>query len=96
MSPVQRTLPMVLNGTGMRRTEVSRLKVSKFNSQRMIIRVVQGKGGKDRDIPLSRALLETLRAYWSWSKPQLYLFPSRYSSHLDQPISDITTAHLSD
>ena len=34
----------------------------------MIIRVVQGKGGKDRDIPLSPALLETLRAYWHWSK----------------------------
>jgi integrase/recombinase XerD len=60
---------MVLYGTGMRRTEVSRLKVSDIDSRRMIIRVVQGKGGKDRDIPLSPALLETLRAYWRWSKP---------------------------
>jgi len=86
----QRTLLMVLYGTGMRRTEVSRLKVSDIDSQRMIIRVVQGKGGKDRDIPLSPALLETLRAYWRWSKPRVYLFPSRYSNHLDQPISDKT------
>jgi integrase len=74
----------------MRRTEVSRLKVSDINSQRMIIRAVQGKGGKDRDLPLSPALLETLRAYWHWCKPRVYLFPSRYSSHLDQPISDKT------
>jgi site-specific recombinase XerD len=81
---------MVLYGTGMRRTEVSRLKVSDIDSQRMIIRVVQGKGGKDRDIPLSPALLETLRAYWRWSKPRVYLFPSRDSRKLGQPISDKT------
>ena len=86
----QRTLLMVLYGTGMRRTEVSRLKVSDIDSQRMIIRVVQGKGGKDRDLPLSPALLETPRAYYRWSKPRVYLFPSRYSNHLDQPISDKT------
>lgn len=86
----RRTLLMVLYGTGMRRTEVSRLKISDIDSQRMIIRVVQGKGGKDRDLPLSPALLETLRAYYRWSKPRVYLFPSRYSNHLDQPISDKT------
>ncbi len=83
-----RTLLMVLYGTGMRRTEVSRLKLSDIDSQRMIIRVVQGKGGKDRDLPLSPALLQTLRAYWHWRKPRVYLFPSRYASKLDQPISD--------
>jgi integrase len=40
----------------------------KRNSKRMIIRVVQGKGGKDRDLPLTPELLETLRAYWRWRK----------------------------
>src|SRR6266446_6736042 len=44
---------------------------------RLIIRVVAGKGGKDRDLPLSPALLETLREYWRWRKPKTYLFPSR-------------------
>jgi site-specific recombinase XerD len=78
---------MVLYGTGMRRSEVARLKIGDIDSQRMIIRVVQGKGGKDRDLPLSPALLETLRAYWRWRKPQVYLFPSRYSRE-PQPISD--------
>jgi len=43
----------------------------------MIIRVVEGKGGKDRDLPLSPVLLETLREYWRWRKPRLYLFPTR-------------------
>jgi len=73
----QRTLLMVLYGTGMRRAEVARLKLSHIDSQRMIIHVVQGKGGKDRDLPLSPALLETLRAHWRWLKPRTYLFPSR-------------------
>ena len=43
----------------------------------MIIRVIEGKGGKDRDLPLSPTLLETLREYWRWRKPKVYLFPTR-------------------
>jgi integrase/recombinase XerD len=84
----QRTLLMVLYGTGMRRAEVARLKLSHVDSQRMIIRVVEGKGRKDRDLPLSPALLETLRAHWRWLKPQTYLFPSRRYRDREQPISD--------
>ena len=84
----QRTLLMVLYGTGMRRSEVVRLKISDIDSQRMIIRVVDGKGSKDRDLPLSQALLETLRAYWRWLKPRIYLFPSRVHRDHEQPISD--------
>jgi hypothetical protein len=49
----RRTLLMTLHGTGMRRAELARLKVSDIDSQRMIIRVVAGKGGKDCDLPLS-------------------------------------------
>lgn len=85
----QRTILMVLYGTGMRRTEVSRLKVSHVDSQRMIIRVECGKGGDDRDLPLSPSLLETLREYWRWKKPQTYLFPSDEGHRgQDQPMSD--------
>jgi len=87
----RRTLLMTLYATGMRRSERARLKVNNIDSQRMIIRVVQGKGGKDRDLPLSPALLETLREYWRWRKPRLYLFPTRICRHrLEQPISDKT------
>ena len=87
----RRTLLMTLYGTGMRRSELAHLKVSDIDSQRMIIRVVAGKGGKDRDLPLSPTLLETLREYWRWRKPKLYMFPTRTLGRpLDQPISDKT------
>ena len=73
----RRTLLMTLYGTGMRRSELAHLKVGDIDSQRMIIRVVAGKGGKDRDLPLGPTLLETLREYWRWRKPKIYLFPTR-------------------
>ena len=82
---------MTLYGTGMRRSELARLKVGDIDSQRMIIRVVARKSGKDRDLPLSPALLETLRQYCRWRKPKLYLCPTRtLGRRLDQPISDKT------
>jgi integrase/recombinase XerD len=88
---MQRALLMILYGTGMRRMEVSLLKVSDIDSARMMIRVERGKGGHDRDLPLSPALLETLREYWSWKKPRTYLFPSSDAKRgKDKPISDKT------
>ena len=87
----RRTLLMTLYATGMRRSELACLKVSDIDSQRMILRVVEGKGGKDRDLPLSPALLETLREYWRWRMPKTYLFPSRDPRRgPEQPISDKT------
>ena len=72
---LHRTLLMTLYSTGMRRAELTRLKVTDIDSQRMVIHIKQGKGGKDRDVPLSPKLLETLREYWLWKNPQKYLFP---------------------
>jgi integrase/recombinase XerD len=87
----RRTLLMTLYGTGMRRSELAHLKVGDIDSQRMMIRVVAGKRSKDRDLPLSPALLETLREYWRWRKPKLYMFPARtLRRQLDRPISDKT------
>jgi site-specific recombinase XerD len=87
----RRTLLITLYGTGMRRSELAHLKVGDIDSQRMIIRVVAGKGGKDRDLPLSPALLETLREYWRWRKPKLYMFPTRTRGlPVEEPISDKT------
>jgi len=88
---LHRALLMTLYGTGMRRTEVSLLKVSDIDSQRMMIRVERGKGGAGRDIPLSPALLETLREYWRWKKPLTYLFASSERKRgKERPISDHT------
>jgi integrase/recombinase XerD len=86
---MHRTMLMVLYGTGMRRTEVSLLKVSDIDSQRMVVHIRQGKGSRDRDVPLSPKLLEALREYWRWKKPKVYLFPSTAGQRgVDAPISD--------
>ena len=61
--------------TGMRLGEVTRLLVTDLDSQRMVIRVDQGKGGKDRYVMLSPSLLRTLREYWRACKPGTFLFP---------------------
>jgi integrase len=85
----QRAILMILYGTGMRRCEVSALQVAHVDSGRMVIRVEDGKGGHDRDLPLSPALLETLREYWRWKKPRTYLFPAGDCRRgPNQPISD--------
>jgi len=80
----QRTLLMVLYGTGMRRSEIVRLKISDIDSQRMVIHVRQGKGQKDRYVMLSPRLLEILRAYWKAVRPGALLFPG--ATH-DRPIT---------
>jgi integrase len=70
---------------GMRRSEVARLKIADIDSHGMVSHVVNGKGGKDRDLPLSPTLLEAPRAQWRWLKPQAYLFPSRMHRDHEQP-----------
>jgi site-specific recombinase XerD len=61
--------------TGMRLSEVTRLLITDIDSTRMVIRVDQGKGRKDRYVMLSASLLETLRGYWRQARPKRYLFP---------------------
>src|SRR5215510_4264049 len=85
-----RVILMTLYGTGVRRKELCRLKVTDVDSQRMVIHVRKGKGGRDRDVPLSPRLLEVLRAYWKWRKPKTYLFPSYYGARQEKPISSHT------
>jgi site-specific recombinase XerD len=81
-----RTLLMTLYSTAVRRSELCRLQVTDIDSERMIIRIQQGKGRRDRDVPLSPKLLEALRLYWRWRKPKTYLFPGR-GKRADVPIS---------
>src|SRR5215469_18223876 len=61
-----RTLLMTLYSTAVRRSELCRLQVSDIDSQRMRIRITQGKGSRDREVPLSPTLLQALRVYWRW------------------------------
>ncbi len=58
-----RAMLMMLYSTGMRRAEMCNLKVEDIDSKRMLIHIRQGKSRKDRDVPLSPKLLETLREY---------------------------------
>ncbi len=79
---------MTAYSTGMRRAEVCQLKVEDIDSKRMVIHIRQGKGRRDRDVPLSPKLLETLREYWRWMKPKTYLFPGTVNgSRADKPIT---------
>jgi site-specific recombinase XerD len=78
----------VAYGAGLRATEVVSLKVSDIDSKRMIIRVEQGKGGKDRNVMLSPHLLDLLRAWWKAARPRGWLFPGR------DPAQPMTTRQL--
>lgn len=80
----QRTLLMTTYATGLRVSEVTRLKVSDIDSQRMCIRVEQGKNQKDRYVPLSPNLLAHLRDYWRRYRPPLWLFPGPWA---ERPMS---------
>jgi integrase/recombinase XerD len=73
----QRTILMTAYAAGLRVSEVVNLKVTDIDSQRMMIRIRQGKGRKDRYVMLSPRLLEILRAYWHEAHPRDWLFPGQ-------------------
>jgi len=79
-----RTLLTVAYAAGLRVSEATHLKVTDIDSQRMVIRVEQGKSQKDRYVMLSPRLLEELRAYWKRARPAAWLFPGDMPG---QPIS---------
>ena len=75
-----RVLLMTTYGGGLRVAELVHLKPHDIHSERMLIRVNQGKGHKDRYTLLSPRLLEELRAYWREYRPKEWLFPNRDGS----------------
>ena len=75
-------------GAGLRVAEVASLKVSDIDSKRMLLRVEQGKGRKDRHAMLSPQLLELLRDWYRVARPRLWLFPGR------DPLQPLTTRQL--
>ena len=95
------TLPGVLKhwtmlatfyATGLRCNELRHLKAADLDSHRMVIHVRQGKGGIDREIALSPALLERLRVYFRWRRPLEWLFPSKQRPA--EPLDDGTIRTL--
>jgi site-specific recombinase XerD len=88
LTPYHRTLLMTLYSTGVRRAELTHLKVSDIDSKRMVIHVQGGKGRKDRDVMLSPKLLEALREHWRGlqRKPSAWLFPGNRWHTGDTPI----------
>ena len=75
---------------GLRVGEVARLKIASIDSNRMLIGVEAGKGGKDRYAMLSPRLLDILRAYWRRVRPSLWLFPGQ------EPGEHVSIATLQD
>ena len=75
-------------GAGLRVSEVVALKVSDIDSKRMILRIEQGKGRKDRHAMLSPQLLELLRDWYRIARPQVWLFPGQ------NPVNPLTTRQL--
>jgi site-specific recombinase XerD len=75
-------------GAGLRVSEVANLKVSDIDSKRMMLRVEQGKGQRDRDVMLSPHLLQLLREWWKAARPQVWLFPGQ------NPINPVTARQL--
>ncbi len=75
--PRHRVLLMIAYAAGLRVSELVRLRVRDIDSDRMTIRVEQGKGAQDRYTLLSPRLLEELRTYWKLERPQPWLFPMR-------------------
>ena len=70
---------------GLRASEAASIKVADIDSARMVIRVEQGKGGRDRYVMLSPQLLGILRSYWRLARPAHWLFPGRGPEHPINP-----------
>ncbi len=80
-----RAILMTAYAAGLRVSEVVGLQVADIDSRRMIIRVRQGKGHKDREVMLSPRLLAVLREYWKADRPKHWLFPGQVS---DRPLTE--------
>lgn len=74
---------------GLRVSEVVAIEVRNIDSDRMLIHIVHGKGGKDRYVMLSAQLLCILRAYWKLARPKRFLFPGRD----DETAINVTVLH---
>ncbi len=84
----------VAYGAGLRASEVVHLKVSDIDSDRMIIRVDQGKGKRDRHAMLSPTLLELLRAWWRAGRAKRKLLPGGWLFPGQNPVNPMSSRQL--
>jgi integrase/recombinase XerD len=94
-TPLHRILLMTLYATGARNAELTHLKVSDIDSQRMVVHIQGGKGREDRDVMLSPKLLVALRAEWRFyhRKSSTWLFLGNRNHRGDRPINMKTVWH---
>lgn len=103
-----RTILTLTYSVGLRVSEVVNLEIEDIDSKRMLIRIKNAKGKKDRIVPLSQTVLELLREYYKQFKPQMYLFNGQnstqysigscqkiYKKYIDQNSSIHTLRHSS-
>lgn len=89
-----RTILMTLYSTGVRCSELCHLKPEDIDKERMVVRIRQGKGGKDREVPLSPTLLEQLRVYYrSVKRRNGWMFPSSQARRANEPITQKAVWH---
>ena len=95
LTPFHRIVLMTLYATGVRRAELTHLKVSDIDSRRMVIHIQGGKGRQDRDVMLSPKLLDALREYWRGlkHKPSAVVIPRGRSHTADYPITPKAVYH---
>jgi len=86
-----RALFMTIYSGGLRLQEATRLRLEDIDSQRMLIRVCQGKGNKDRYTLLSKRALAALREYWRHDRPDTWLFPGLWG---ERPLSCATVQKI--
>lgn len=82
-----RTVLLTLYAAGLRLSEATHLKVADIDSPRMQLRVMHGKGAKQRLVPMSPRLLAALRSYWREYRPPTHLFPGKNN---DTPLGGTT------
>ena len=85
--PFHRMILMTLYATGVRRAELANLRVSDIDSKRMVVRIQGGKGLKDREVMLSKVLIEALREHWLRYQPKEWLFPGGNNHTSSKPIT---------
>jgi site-specific recombinase XerD len=90
-NPKHRAILMTAYGAGLRLNEICHLRVSDIDSKRLMIRVEQGKGAKDRYTLLSPRLLAELRRYWLYHRPKEWLFTRAHSA---RPIGEETVHRI--